>query len=350
MIIIVINWIITNMKRMILSLAVTGLLIYYLINNFSVVKNIYNVASSITIGFLLLAALLSVIAYSFLVKSGMEVFSLVGVGKSFRSMLKLQLKSAAINVLVPSAGASVLLLYTEEAKKNNESTATAAAAYFVSMLASYSALLIILIFAVVYLSLTGKLTAYVYIPAIFFLLLVAGIFLLFGLSITRTDIVRTFFLVIKRIYAWFMHFFGKKISPESGIDAIVLEIQSARIKIFSNPKLFLRSVGSVLLSHFFYLAAGEILFLSFGYHPLYRILISGYATGALFTVISPTPNGVGFAEVGMAAVFTSLGVDIHLSGVISILLRAFSYWLPLLFGFLLLQQSNLKKITKKISE
>ena len=337
------------MKRILLTIAVTALFAYYIVANFSAVLNIYNIAIHITFAYLALAILLSVVAYIFIGRASRSVFHVMGFTKKLPEMIRLQLAAVAINVLVPTAGASIMLLYAEEAKKHDESTSTAAASYLVWMLASYSALVVLLFFGTAYLVFAGKLTAYFYVPALLFLALLVGILLLFRLSQKTPQQLRAIFLWIKSVYVRFMANFKKKVSPTGGVDNIILEIQDARGKIRSNPSAFVVAVFEVLGSHLLYLFAAEVLFLSFGYHPAYAVLIAGYAAGVLFTIVSPTPNGVGFAEVGMAAVFVSLGVDMRLAGIVAILSRALSYWAPMFIGFVLLQQDNLKKITEEVT-
>lgn len=337
------------MKRILLTIAVTALFAYYLMTHFSAVQNIYNVAGHITFAYLAAAFLLSVVGYLFIGRASRSVFHLMGLDKGLTEMIRLQFTAVAINVLVPTAGASIMLLYAEEAKKNKESSAIAAASYLVWVLASYTALAVLLFFATLYLVLTGKLTAFFYIPALLFLALLVGFLLLFRLSQKSPHQLRAIFVWIKSVYVKFMAIFKKRVSPTGGVDDIILEIQDAAGKIRSNYTSFSVAVFEILASHLFYLVSAEVLFLSFGYHPLYRVLLAGYAAGALFTIVSPTPNGVGFAEVGMAAVFASLGVNTQLAGIVAILSRALSYWLPMFIGFVLLQQDNLKRITHEVT-
>ncbi len=240
-----------------------------------------------------------------------------------------------------------MYLYSEEAKKHDEPVAAAAAAYMVWILATYTSLSILLAIAMTYLLLTGHLTAFIYIPAaiLFFALII--ILLGMRLSSKQTTLLRKIFAFIIRLINRILSLFHKITLREELADELILEVQDARGKIRSNPRAFWTAILEILGSHLFYLIAAEVIFLSFGFHPLYRVLLAGYAAGALFTIVSPTPNGIGFAEVGMAAVYTTLGVDVHLAGVVAVISRMLTFWIPMLIGFLVLQRDNIKKLSLK---
>ena len=83
----------------------------------------------------------------------------------------------------------------------------------------------------------------------------------------------------------------------------------------------------MLCLYFMFVAAG------FPINP--GVLFAGYGLPFLLSKIAFIfPGGIGVIEASMAALFTSLGVPSEIAVVTIIAYRLFSFWLPLLFGFL----------------
>ncbi len=80
-------------------------------------------------------------------------------------------------------------------------------------------------------------------------------------------------------------------------------------------------------------------------HPVtLAMLITGYALGTLFLVVSITPQGLGVVEGVMTAVFVSLGVPLERAAIVVLAYRGLSFWLPLCVGFIALRWTpQLKK-------
>ena len=74
------------------------------------------------------------------------------------------------------------------------------------------------------------------------------------------------------------------------------------------------------------------------------IVLSGLGMAGLFTVVSPTPLGVGIVEGGLAAVFASLGVEPGAALIVSLAFRGLTLWLPVLYGFVALQTLGFEAI------
>lgn len=67
------------------------------------------------------------------------------------------------------------------------------------------------------------------------------------------------------------------------------------------------------------------------------VLIAGYAVGTVFMVVSITPSGAGVVEAAMTVTFTSLGVPLEVAAAATVLFRLYTFWLPMLAGFLTLR-------------
>jgi uncharacterized protein (TIRG00374 family) len=78
-------------------------------------------------------------------------------------------------------------------------------------------------------------------------------------------------------------------------------------------------------------------------------IIGGFAIGYLFTIVSPTPSGIGLMEGAMAIGLKSLHVAWNQAVIITLAYRAVTFWLPLglgAFAFRYLHLGNSKEETK----
>ena len=63
----------------------------------------------------------------------------------------------------------------------------------------------------------------------------------------------------------------------------------------------------------------------------------------LFTIVSPTPMGIGVVEGAMAITLSTLRVPLEAAVIITLAYRGFTLWLPLLYGIVALQISGLRR-------
>lgn len=59
-------------------------------------------------------------------------------------------------------------------------------------------------------------------------------------------------------------------------------------------------------------------------------------TGVIAQSITPTPGGIGGAEIGLVAGLSLVGLDVNLALAVALLNRLVTYWVPLLLGWLAL--------------
>jgi phosphatidylglycerol lysyltransferase len=71
-----------------------------------------------------------------------------------------------------------------------------------------------------------------------------------------------------------------------------------------------------------------------GGHVTPALVVTGYAIGTLFLILSITPQGLGVVEGIMAATFVSLGVPLGRATVVVLVYRGLSFWMPLAAGAL----------------
>jgi uncharacterized protein (TIRG00374 family) len=77
-----------------------------------------------------------------------------------------------------------------------------------------------------------------------------------------------------------------------------------------------------------------LMFLAFKQPYTVSTIVAGFSMGKLFTIVSPTPSGVGFVETAMTLALNSLGVPLAPAALIVLGYRGFTLWLTMLYGMI----------------
>jgi len=75
-------------------------------------------------------------------------------------------------------------------------------------------------------------------------------------------------------------------------------------------------------------------FLAFGQAFSVGTLVAGYSLGYIFTVVTPTPAGIGFVEGILTLTLTGFGIPVASAAVITFAYRGLTLWLTLLYGMI----------------
>lgn len=124
---------------------------------------------------------------------------------------------------------------------------------------------------------------------------------------------------------------GKEITQAKGSE--VFEDIYQGIGLFGKKKR--SSIYAVLAGIMYWM--GDItcfffVFLSFGYHIPWGVLIFGYGSASLLGMISFIPGGLGVVEGTMGLMYSSLGVPSSLALMSILVFRFFSFWIWIPFG------------------
>lgn len=266
-------------------------------------------------------------------------------------MMKLRLYSHAANVIIPTAGLSMAVVYADRAKEKGESRAAALSAVILSIVSDYTAISGLLIFALIYLFAINSLSLHVLIPAIIFLTLTGLLYVLIYTSGKGHKWPKKLiYAVVAPVSKMVGIFAKKKINPHLLLEKFFKEFGDVNSSIIKNPLKWVDSIWLSLTAHIFRIGALFVIFASLGYDPQIKVVLSGYALGVLFLVVSPTPEGVGFVEGAMTLAFTSFGIPASTASTATLLYRTLTFWFPFFIGFIMLQRSRLKRIFKESLE
>ncbi len=85
---------------------------------------------------------------------------------------------------------------------------------------------------------------------------------------------------------------------------------------------------------------------AFGQAATLDVVVAGVSLAALFSVVSPTPLGVGVTEGALALVLTQFGQPFETALVVALAYRALSLWWPFVYGFAALQLTGLRLLRR----
>jgi len=246
----------------------------------------------------------------------------------------LVLASSFTVVAVPGGALSGIgLMVYDTVRKGGEAT-RAVLANIIFFMLDYLAFIIILIPALLYMLFHGVLKEYQIIATgCLFALVIVGLLLIFLTALNPSGI--SFFgkrlTKLLRFVPCFTKL-NKKYSWGEKLNNFILGLSDAIRTMRTNPKGLFQAVLHALLMEAIGLLQLEALFLSFGAHPTLGQLISGYAVGVLFMIVSITPSGVGIMEGAMTAAYVSVGIPLGKAALVTFTFRALSFWLPIITG------------------
>lgn len=226
------------------------------------------------------------------------------------SATRLFLKRNLLSVFLPVGGFSSLIFFSRELRGSKISKETISLGSFVYALAGIGSLLLLSFPVLIWYQLSGHENADMWKS-------VAGLSLVF---LSLGLLAWSFF---KRgiVYRYLHRFFPSV----GGLVERIDEVKTTGLG-------WLRLILIALLTEVVGIAHVYIAMLALGLSPDLGICIYAYTIGTLFYCFSPLLKGVGAVEVSMALVFMSGGLNEAQAISITLLYRAFEFWLPLLAG------------------
>lgn len=285
------------------------------------------------------------LALAFLV----EMLWLVNIGTSFRSIYRILgvdeklgrlilLASAAnfVNIVAPSAGIGGIAVFISEARDKEYSAGRVTVASTLYVLFEYIGFLFILILGFLVLIRRDQLTISEIVAAIIIVLVAMALATLLYLGARSEQ-------KLAHILAWLAGGISKIVRPFRGshkgdylpmeraytfaheIAGGVKEMRANTRDLFYPVLLAINSKVLIILVLF-------CVFLAFNVPVSIGTLIAVYCVAYLFSIVSPTPSGVGIVEGVMTLALRSFFIPLGTAAVLTLAYRAFTFWLPLLVG------------------
>jgi uncharacterized protein (TIRG00374 family) len=266
------------------------------------------------------------------------VYRLMGVPSRLRDMLPLVITSNFVNIVAPSGGMGGMAVYISDARRRGLSASRVTIAGVLHLLLEYFSFLCVLALGLVVLVRRNNLTAIEVAASIVLLaaaLTLAGLLALGAWSPAR----------LERVLIWAARTINRVAQPilrrpylseaqahEFTVEAVEgLGVLRAHWLEYV-PAVLLALVGKALL-----IGILSMVFLAYGTPFSSGTLVAGFSIGHLFTIVSPTPSGLGVVEGALTLGLVSLRVPLRPATVITLGYRAFTFWLPFAYGFVALR-------------
>ena len=301
--------------------------------SFGELKNIIETLEKVHFWFFLLGLFLQ--ALWFLV-SGMTFYHLYRLLGLKEGIYKLTLMAAAANfisVIAPSAGMGGVVVFINDAKRGNYSPGKATVAHAIYLLFDYLAFLVILTLGLIVLIRRRDLQPTEVAASIIMLGIALGmaLFMYLGARSAETlgNILARAARLLNRVARPFIH---REYLSEDRAHEFAHELAEGLSSLPHKTRLliapFLYSIANKVLMICILLVA----FVSFEVPYSAGTLIGGFSIGYLFLVVSPTPSGIGVVEGLMPLALSSLLVPWSEAVVITLVYRAFTFWIPVVVG------------------
>ena len=287
----------------------------------------------------LAAALLQVLYYITYTALYQAAFHTVEVESRVGELLPVMFASLFVNVAAPTAGASGAALFIDDAARRGESAARTAAGTLLMLVADFVSFTVVLSIGLIYLFNQHALQWYEVIGALILLGMTTVLTLVLLLGLWQPDRLHRLLNWVQRTANALAGRLRRLPSlPEDWSETNANEFIEAALAITAHPQRLSRTLLVGFAVHIVDLASLYTLFLAFHTPVTLGMLVSGYAVGVLFWIVSITPQGIGVVEGVMTLIFTSLGVPGANAAIIALSFRGLTFWLPLGIGFFVLRR------------
>ncbi len=261
------------------------------------------------------------------------LYHLVGLHESLKKMSLLFAAGTFVATVMPSAGMGTVAVFISEARRSGQSTSKVTVASMLYIITDYVAFLCVLAVGLIVLFRGNDLDATEILASGIMLFMAATLtFLLYlgsksevrlGNALARivrflNRIVRPF---IRRDYLSEakMHNYAREMAED-------LRALPGRSRSLIKPFLFAFANKTLLM------CVLTVIFLAFKVPFSAGTIIGGFSITYLFTIVSPTPSGIGIVEGIMPFALSSLNVPWSQAVIVTLAYRGITFWFPLGVG------------------
>ncbi len=323
------------MRKLFISFALVAGVIFILtqIQDFG---SIIDTAKRSDLRFLLLAIIVESVWLLNVAVLYRAIYRVLGIEESLMQMMLTAAAANFVNVVTPTAGVGGVAVFISEARRKDYSSGRTTVASAMFVLFDYVGFLMVLAVGLIVLFRRDKLQM----PE----LTATGILLIFALTIASLLYMGMYSeQKLGSFLAWSATQINKIVLPfkrdkNSGYLSIdraynfAHDIAEGMNELRGKPRELVVPMLLALSSKMLLVVVLFFVFLAFGVPPSLGTLIAGFSIAFLFTIVSPTPNGVGFVEGALTLTLASFYIPLSDAAVIAIAYRGVTFWLPLLFG------------------
>jgi uncharacterized protein (TIRG00374 family) len=263
------------------------------------------------------------------------IYNLLGMSERLERLTLLAAAANFVIVVAPSAGMGGIAVFAADAQHRGHPTGRASTAGAVYVFFDYLATLVVVILGLFILFQRNQLRGEDVIAAFILVGLALGLGVLLYIGMKSGEKLGKALAWVgalaNRITKPFLNreYFDLTRAQEFGIDAA----EGLRHARKSPGELWLPfalglSTKALMMTILF------LMFMAFNQPFSVGTLVAGFSIGYLFTIVSPTPSGIGFVETAMTIALTSLSVPLAAAALIVFGYRGFTLWLTMAYGMI----------------
>lgn len=262
------------------------------------------------------------------------VYRLLGLRASLSQLLPLAVVSNFINTAAPSGGVGGVAIFLTDARQNGNSPARVTIASVLYLLFDYFGFLCVLAAGLVVLNVHNHLTwAEIVASGI---LLGTALFLaaLFALGISSPRKLEQVLIWAARTVNWLLRpILRRPYLSEARASEFAGEAARGLAALRTDWHDYLLPAGLSLMGKVILIGILFVCFFAFKVSEEAGTIVAGFCIAYLFTIVSPTPSGIGVVEGAMTIGLSSMGVPLGAATVVTLAYRGLTFWLPFVYGF-----------------
>jgi hypothetical protein len=333
-------------RKLIAALALL-LGVVFILNHYTQIESVLSVVRRADWRFLSLAMLAEIGWMVFTAATFWAVFHSLGVERRFVPLIRLSAAANFANVIAPAGGMSGLALIIADARRRKQSSAHATVAGALFVLAEYAGLTVYLVLGLFALFRRGSLNAAELIPTGFLFLttiLLASVIVLGMRSAEAlSDALKGAARRINRLLEPFLH---RPYLSEERAESFAQETAAGLSQLKEQPGKLLPAVLFSFFSKALMLLILWLMFIAFDVPLSPGTLFGSFAIAYLFTIVSPTPAGIGVVEGLLTLTLVSMFIPLNQAAAVVLGYRAITFWLRILVGMLAFQAVSLAPATE----
>ena len=298
---------------------------------------------------LILAVVFQLARYVMQALSTQSAFNTIGVKPApLKRLIALIVGGIFINTLAPTGGTAGAALIVDDAVKRDQEPTQAATASILELLCHFVGFIIIMFIGFIILQFTGRLDNLSFILGMVLVLLIS---FFSGILFYCHKNTKALIALFKKIEAFVEKVCAKihKQPPKPWAERIVLQLSDASESILAHPTQLASTIGLSALGYGCEMLCFVCVGFAFGVTAI-NVLIASYVMTTVFSIVSPAPNGVGFAEAAATIALTGYGSSVATATAIALVFRGFVFWIPFAIGAVMLRQSGFFNSKKSATE
>ena len=275
------------------------------------------------------------------------IYRILGVQEKLGRLILLVTAANFVNIVAPSAGIGGMAVFISEARAKEYSAGRATVASTLFVLFDYIGFLFILSLGFVVLIRRDQVTATEITGSVIIILVAFALATLLYLGARSEEklarVLAQFTQIINKIAKPFRPKRSGDYLPSERAHTFAHEIAEGVKEMRANTKNLLYPILLAINSKVMLILVLFCVFLSFEVPISIGTLIAGFCVAFLFSIVSPTPSGIGIVEGFLTLSLSSFYIPLGTAAVITLVYRGFTFWLPLLIGMVAFRWVGLTK-------